>query len=197
MERQAEISRETKETKIVLNLCLDGSGETEVNTGLPFFDHVLVGFARHGFFDLQLKIDGDLQVDAHHVLEDAGIVLGAAIAKSVGDKAGVRRFGAALIPMDDALAQVALDLSGRPFLCYELKGVERLQVGGLSVRLFREFFQGLANRGAVNLHITLLAGDEPHHAVEAVFKAFGRALDAAVRIEPRNQGVPSTKGILD
>jgi len=197
MERRAEVSRQTSETRISLSLVIDGTGETEVKTGLPFLDHMLIGFARHGFFNLRFLAEGDLQVDAHHVMEDAGIVLGQGMREALGDKAGLKRFGAALIPMDDALAQVALDLSGRSYLSYDLKGVEMLQVGHLNVRLFRDFFQGLVNTAGMNLHVELLAGDEPHHAMEAVFKALGRALDAAVRSDQRVQDVPSSKGVLD
>ncbi len=197
MERRAEVSRQTSETRISLSLVIDGTGETEVKTGLPFLDHMLIGFARHGFFNLRFLAEGDLQVDAHHVMEDAGIVLGQGVREALGDKAGLKRFGAALIPMDDALAQVALDLSGRSYLSYDLKGVEMLQVGHLNVRLFRDFFQGLVNTAGMNLHVELLAGDEPHHAMEAVFKALGRALDAAVRSDQRVQDVPSSKGVLD
>ncbi len=196
MLRQAELTRRTKETEIAATLVLDGSGQIEVDSGVPFFDHMLTGFARHGFFDLHFKAEGDLQVDAHHLMEDAGIVLGQVVREAVGDKAGITRFGAALIPMDDALAQVALDLSGRPFLRYELPTLRSSQVGNLSLHLFREFFQALVNSGGINLHVDLLAGEEPHHAMEAIFKALGRALDAAVRIDDRNRGIPSTKGVL-
>ncbi len=197
MDRTAEKVRKTAETSISLYLCLDGTGETEIDTGLPFFDHMLTGFSRHGFFDLRVAGEGDLRVDAHHLIEDTGIVMGGAISEALGDRKSIKRFGAALIPMDDALAQAALDLSGRPFLRYVLNEVDRSQVGNLNVRLFKEFFQGLVNAAGMNLHIELLAGEEPHHAIEAVFKAFGRALDMAVNIDSRTQDVPSSKGVLD
>jgi len=197
MNRKASEERKTKETDIKLSLDIDGSGETSISSGIPFFDHMLTGFARHGFFDLIFRAEGDLSTDPHHLIEDSGIVLGQAIKKCVGDRTNVNRFGAALIPMDDALAQVALDLSGRAYLAYEVKGLSFSHIGNLNIHLFREFYQALVNSAGINLHISLLAGDEPHHAMEAIFKAFGRALDNAVRREERNQNVPSTKGILE
>ena len=193
--RQSTIQRTTKETDITVILDLDGSGASSVTTGLPFMDHMLTAFARHGYFDLTVKAAGDLQVDAHHTLEDLGLVLGEAIRQAVGAKKGIRRFGTAFVPMDEALARVVLDLSGRPFLGYRVKN-EAQNVGGFNPRLIREFFQALANTAGLTLHIDLLAGEEVHHICEAVFKAFGRALDDATRMEPRCPDVPSTKGTL-
>jgi len=193
--RQSAIQRTTRETAISVDLVLDGSGQSSVATGLPFMDHMLTAFARHGYFDLTVKANGDLQVDAHHTLEDLGLVLGEALREAVGIKKGIRRFGSAFVPMDDALARVVIDLSGRPYLGYRVK-TEAREVGGFHTRLIREFFQALANTAGVTIHIDLLAGEEVHHVFEAVFKAFGRALDDATRAEPRCQDVPSTKGTL-
>ena len=193
---QAECKRTTKETDIAVTLVLDGSGQADVTTGVPFMDHMLDAFARHGFFDLRVAARGDLQVDAHHTLEDLGLVLGDAIRQAAGDKTGLTRFGSAEVPMDEALARVVLDLSGRPCLAWRVRHDSR-QVGGLDARLFREFFQALANSAGMTLHVDLLAGEELHHCYEAVFKAFGRALDRATRPEPRAAGrIPSTKGRL-
>jgi imidazoleglycerol-phosphate dehydratase len=196
MKRQADIERKTKETDIRLQFELDGKQPVCVETGLPFFDHMLEAFARHGRFGLQLNAVGDLQVDAHHTMEDIGLVLGDALREALGDKSGIVRFGTAYVPMDEALARVSLDLSGRPCLAYRLES-PAVEVGGFHSRLFREFFQAFVNRGGVTLHIDLLAGEEVHHAFEAVFKAFGRALDQATALDPRSTGVPSTKGVLD
>ena len=195
MQRTAEIERATKETNIALTLVLDGTGKASVETGVPFLDHMLASFARHGRFDLTVSAKGDLQVDAHHTIEDIGLVLGQAVKEALGDKSGIERYGYALIPMDDALARVALDLSGRPFLGYRVK-LRSVEVGGFQARLFREFFQALANTGAITLHIDLLAGEETHHIFEAIFKGFSKALSQAVRIDPARLGVPSTKGVL-
>ena len=195
MDRQADIRRETRETNIELGLMLDG-GDVSIETGLPFLDHMLEAFARHGRFGLRVVAKGDLQVDAHHTIEDLGLVLGDALRQALGDKAGITRFGTAYVPMDEALARVCIDLSGRPHLGYRVAS-PAVEVGGFHSRLFVEFFQAFANRGGVTLHIDLLAGEEVHHAFEAVFKAFGRALDQATSLDPRTTGVPSTKGVLD
>lgn len=193
--RQSEVQRQTKETDITVALALDGAGRAQVGTGLPFMDHMLQALARHGYFDLTVRAAGDLQVDAHHTLEDLGLVLGQAIREAVGDKAGIRRFGTAFVPMDEALARVVIDLSGRPSLGFRVQH-ESQTVGGFGTRLIREFFQGLTNAAGMTLHIDLLAGEEVHHIYEAIFKAFGRALDEATAREPRCVGVPSTKGAL-
>jgi imidazoleglycerol-phosphate dehydratase len=174
---------------------VDGSGASTVKTGVPFLDHMLDAMARHGYFDLVVQAKGDLAVDAHHTIEDVGLALGQAIRKALGERQGIQRFGAACIPMDDALARVVLDLSGRPCLAYRVRH-EGCTVGGFDARLLREFFQALVNTGGITLHIDLLAGEEIHHIYEAVFKAFGRALAAATQRDPRCQGVPSTKGVL-
>ena len=193
--RQCEVRRSTNETKIALDLVLDGTGIAVVETGIPFMDHMLTAFARHGYFDLRVKATGDLEVDAHHTIEDLGIVLGQAIREALGDKAGIARYGTAYVPMDEALARVVVDLAGRPGLGFRVRQVSST-VGGFDVRLIREFFQALVNAGGITLHLDLIAGEEAHHIYEAVVKAFGRALDAATALEPRCQGVPSTKGSL-
>jgi len=195
MKRQADIERETRETRIRLGLTLDGTGEARIDTGLPFVDHMLCAWARHGHFDLTIAARGDLEVDAHHTMEDLGLALGQAIRQALNDKAGIVRFGCAYVPMDESLVRVVVDLSGRPYLAY--RGVpETATVGGFPARLFREFFQAVVNTAGVTLHIDVLAGEEAHHVFEAVFKACGRALDQAVRLDARTQGVPSTKGVL-
>jgi len=193
--RQCKVRRSTKETTIAVDLVLDGTGIAAVETGIPFMDHMLAAFARHGYFDLRVKATGDLEVDAHHTIEDLGLVLGQAIREALGDKAGIARYGTAYVPMDEALARVAVDLAGRPGLGFRVRQVSAT-VGGFDVRLIREFFQALVNAGGITLHLDLIAGEEAHHIYEAVFKAFGRALDAATALEPRCQGVPSTKGSL-
>jgi len=193
--RKSEVARTTKETDISVAFGLDGSGKAEVSTGVPFMDHMLTAFARHGYFDLRVQARGDLQVDAHHTMEDLGLTLGQALREALGDKAGIRRFGATCVPMDDALARAVVDLSGRPYLGYRIR-CEARTAGGIDVRLFQEFFQALVNTAGITVHLDLLAGEEVHHSLEAAFKAFGRALDTAVQAEPRCSGVPSTKGVL-
>lgn len=193
--RQADVRRTTRETDIAVKLALDGAGKAAVATGVPFMDHMLGAFARHGYFDLTVKAKGDLEIDAHHTLEDLGLVLGQALKDALGDKAGITRFGAACVPMDDALARAVLDLSGRPYLAWRVKPAAGT-AGGVDVRLFREFFQALVNTAGLTLHVDLEAGEEIHHILEAVFKAFGRALAQAVARDPRCTGVPSTKGSL-
>ncbi len=195
-ERAATVTRNTSETQIELSLELDGTGEHEFSTGLPFFDHMLAQVARHGAFDLRIRAVGDLEVDAHHTVEDVGIVLGQAFARAVGDKKGIVRYGHAYVPLDEALSRVVVDLSGRPGLTYEV-AYTRARVGDFDVDLLREFFQGFVNHAQVTLHIDNLRGDNAHHQAETVFKAFGRALRVAIAADPRMAGtVPSTKGAL-
>ena len=194
--RQAQLTRETRETSIKLAINIDGSGKSQISTGIGFLDHMLELFAKHGFFDLTIEEKGDLHVDYHHSMEDLGLALGAAIAKALGDKAAIRRYGSCLLPMDEALAEVALDLSGRPYLVYDVV-TPAPQVGDIDVRLFHEFFQALCVKAGLNMHIRLLAGEETHHVLEAIFKAFAKALDQATTFDSRVQGVLSTKGCLD
>lgn len=196
MARNAEIKRTTKETDIRLILQLDGNGNVSVDTGIGFFDHMLEGFARHGFFDLECKVKGDLEVDGHHTVEDTGIVLGNAIRTAVGDKKGIKRYGYFILPMDDALALCAVDLCGRPYLDFQCSfPTER--VGYLDTELVREFFYAVSYSAGMNLHIRMLAGTNSHHMTEAMFKAFAKALDMAVSPEPRTTEVLSTKGSLE
>lgn len=195
MSRSAVINRTTKETDIELILNLDGSGRAEIDTGIGFFDHMLSGFSRHGFFDLTCKVAGDLQVDGHHTVEDTGIVLGQAIKESIGDKKGIKRYGSFILPMDDALALCAVDLCGRPYFSYECEfSTER--VGYLETELVREFFYAVSYSAAMNLHIKMLSGINNHHMIEAMFKSFAKALDEAVKIDERITDVLSTKGTL-
>lgn len=195
MNRTAEITRTTKETDITLKLDLDGSGTADISTGIGFFDHMLEGFSRHGFFDLSCKVQGDLHVDGHHTVEDTGIVLGKAVAQAVGDKKGIRRYGSFILPMDDALALCAVDLCGRPYLNFDCTfPVER--VGTLDTELVREFFYAVSYSAGMNLHIKMLDGLNAHHMIEASFKAFAKALDQAVSFDPRITDVLSTKGSL-
>src|SRR5690348_4445485 len=194
--RKAEVVRNTKETQIRLRLDLDGRGNARLATGLPFLEHMLDQVARHGLIDLEIDAKGDLHIDAHHTVEDIGITLGQALAKALGDKAGLRRFGHAYVPLDEALSRVVLDLSGRPGLEYHVKFTRAL-IGEFDVDLVHEFFQGFVNHAGATLHIDNLRGDNAHHQCETVFKAFARALRMAVEADPRAQGsVPSTKGSL-
>lgn len=193
--RIAKITRKTKETDISVTINLDGSGNSEISTGIGFFDHMLEGFAKHGFFDLKCNVKGDLQVDGHHTVEDAGIVLGQAIAKAVGDKKGISRYGFFLLPMDDALALCAVDFCGRPYLNFDCNfPTER--VGELDTELVREFFYAVSYSAGINLHIKMLDGINSHHMSEAAFKAFAKALEQAVGFDPRVTDVLSTKGTL-
>ncbi len=195
MARIAKLKRTTKETDISIALNLDGNGTASVDTGIGFFDHMLDGFTKHGFFDLDCKVKGDLQVDGHHTVEDTGIVLGNCIKQAVGDKKGIRRYGYFILPMDDALALCAVDLCGRPYLNFECDfPTER--VGYLDTELVREFFYAVSYTAGMNLHIKMLAGTNSHHMIEAIFKAFAKALDMAVSEEPRTTEVLSTKGSL-
>lgn len=194
-QRKAECSRKTKETNIALSINLDGRGKNQIDTGIAFFDHMLDGFARHGLFDLEVKVTGDLEVDCHHTVEDTGIVLGQAILKALGEKAGIRRYGHFLLPMDEVLALCAIDLSGRPYLKYDAEfTVPRL--GGLDTEMIKEFFYAVSYSAQMNLHLKILDAGNNHHMAEALFKAFGKALDAAVMEEPRIKDVWSTKGTL-
>lgn len=193
--RTAEIKRNTKETDISVKLTLDGTGTSEISTGIGFFDHMLEGFARHGLFDLKCSVKGDLQVDGHHTIEDTGIVLGQAIAKAVGDKKGISRYGSFILPMDDALALCAVDLCGRPYLNFDCTfPTER--VGELETELVREFFYAVSYSAGMNIHIKMLDGLNSHHMIEAIFKAFAKALDQAVSYDSRIADVLSTKGTL-
>ena len=194
-DRIATITRTTKETDISLTLNVDGSGQAEIDTGIGFFDHMLDGFARHGLFDLQVKIKGDLQVDTHHTIEDTGIVLGNAIAQAVGDKAGIVRYGSRILPMDEALILCALDLCGRPYLVYDLR-LDREKVGEMETEMVREFFYAVSYGAAMNLHLKQLEGSNNHHIIEGAFKAFAKALDEATGRDGRISGVLSTKGSL-
>ncbi len=195
MTRTATIERKTKETDIRIALTLDGKGESEISTGIGFFDHMLEGFARHGFFDLDCHVDGDLHIDGHHTVEDTGIVLGQAIQKAVGDKKGIRRYGYFVLPMDDVLVLCAVDLCGRPYLNFDAS-FQAERVGGLDTELVREFFYAVSYSAGMNLHLKVLDGTNAHHMTEAMFKAFAKALDAAVGPEPRASDVLSTKGTL-
>ena len=196
MTRKASITRKTKETDINITLNLDGSGITAINTGIPFMDHMLNLMAAHGFMDMQLKASGDTEIDYHHTIEDLGICLGQAVRKALGQKQGINRYGYAIVPMDEALARVIIDISNRPFLAYRVS-IKETMTGNFDISLVQEFFRALVNDAGITLHIDLLSGKDAHHVSEAIFKAFGRALDFAVRIEKRLSGsVPSTKGTL-
>ncbi|RTL55006.1 MAG: imidazoleglycerol-phosphate dehydratase HisB [Rhodocyclaceae bacterium] len=193
--RQAEISRNTLETQISVRLNLDGSGKSDLASGVGFLDHMLDQIARHGMIDLEVKATGDLHIDAHHTVEDIGITMGQALAKALGDKKGLLRYGHAYVPLDEALSRVVVDLSGRPGLDFNVP-FTRAAIGEFDVDLVREFFQGLVNHAAITVHIDNLKGDNAHHQAETVFKAFGRALRMAVTADPRSSGIPSTKGTL-
>lgn len=195
MGRCSTITRNTKETKITVTLELDGSGKADLKTGIGFFDHMMEGFARHGFFDMILLIDGDQEVDNHHSVEDAGIVLGQAIRKAVGDKVGMKRYGSCILPMDETLCMCAIDLCNRPYFAFDYEfTVER--VGELETELIREFFYAISYSAGMNLHIRILDGMNQHHIIEAMFKAFARALDEATQLDPRLTEVLSTKGSI-
>lgn len=193
--RNAEVIRTTKETDIRVAINLDGEGKSVIDTGIPFMDHMLTLFAKHGLFDLEVSAKGDLEIDGHHTMEDMGLALGEAIVKALGDKYGIRRYGNFTLPMDETLAQVALDLSGRPYLVYR-PGDPKDYIKDLDTALFREFFIALSNKAGMNLHIRILESGETHHIFEAIFKCFARALAQAVEVDPRVKGVPSTKGSL-
>ena len=193
--RKATVSRQTKETKVEISLDLDGTGESRIQTGIGFFDHMLTLMARHGLFTLEIEAAGDLEVDSHHTVEDVGIVLGQAIAKAAGEKYGIRRYGQIYVPMDEALALVVLDFSGRSYLAFEAE-LGQGRVGGLDVEMVEEFLRALSDNAGITLHVRMLAGKNRHHMIEAIFKALGRAMAAALEIDPRVTGVPSSKGSL-
>ncbi|MHB1464306.1 MAG: imidazoleglycerol-phosphate dehydratase HisB [Thermoleophilia bacterium] len=195
MSRQATIERATSETEIDVNLTLDGVGDSKVSTGVGFFDHMLTLFAKHGLFDLKINAKGDLEVDGHHTVEDVGICLGQAFDKALGNREGIVRYGFVIVPMDEALATVSIDISGRPFLAYNLD-LSASQVGGFDTDLPHEFFQAFVNNAGITLHVRMQAGTNPHHIIEAVFKGFGKAMDQATRVDPRITGVHSTKGVI-
>ena len=194
-ERIAQIQRKTKETDIQVNLNLDGSGNSVINTGIGFFNHMLEGFSKHGFFDLNLNCEGDLAVDCHHTIEDCGIVLGNAIREALGDKSGIKRFGSCILPMDESLVLCAIDLSGRPYLVFDGKFTTE-KIGYMDTEMVKEFFYAISYSAGMNLHIKVLTPGNNHHMAEAMFKAFARALDEAVSHDPRVQGILSTKGSL-
>ena len=194
-ERVATICRTTKETKIELTLNLDGTGKTQINTGLGFLDHMLNSFARHGLFDLSVSVDGDLEVDCHHTIEDTGIVLGQAIAKAVGEKKSMQRYGSIILPMDETLILCAIDLSGRPYLVFDANFTTD-RVGNYDTEMVKEFFYAVSYSSGMNLHIRQLAGENNHHIIEGIYKAFAKALDQATRIDSRIVDVLSTKGSL-
>jgi imidazoleglycerol-phosphate dehydratase len=196
MSRTGEATRKTGETDIRVRVTLDGAGRAEVRTGIGFFDHMLEALARHSLYDLQVAAQGDLHVDAHHTVEDVGIVLGQAIARALGDRVGIRRYGEATVPLDDALARVVVDVSGRPFVAYHAEPPNWQKVGDYDVALTPEFFRALAVHAGLTIHVDLLRGQNAHHVVEAVFKAAARAMGQATRRDARVQGVPSTKGSL-
>lgn len=195
MARTAVIERITKETKIRLDLNLDGRGKTDIVTGVGFFDHMLDGFARHGLFDLAVNVDGDLEVDDHHTIEDTGIVLGTAIKEAVGDKVGIRRFGSCILPMDETLVLCAIDLSGRPYLSWDAEFAAD-RVGDMSTEMVKEFFYAISYTCGMNLHMKVLTPGNTHHMIEAMFKSFAKALDSAISYDERITDVLSTKGSL-
>ena len=194
--RSAVMKRKTKETEIALEFTLDGTGKSQIETGIGFFDHMLDSFCRHGFFDMKLSVKGDLDVDSHHTVEDTGIVLGQAIKSALGDKQGISRYGSFLLPMDETLVLCAIDLSGRPYLVFDEEyTVDR--IGSMDTELVKEFFYAISYSAGMNLHIRKISGVNNHHIMEATFKAFAKALDAACRVDERVQGVLSTKGTMD
>lgn len=195
-QRCARIERQTAETRIELSLCLDGSGQVDIVTGVPFMDHMLCLLAGHGFFDLQVRASGDTAVDDHHTVEDLGICLGEAFRQALGDKKGIRRYGQCQLPMHEALAELVLDFSGRPYLVYNVE-LPKAKVGTFDIELVEEFLVAFCNHAGVNLHVNLAYGRNLHHIIEAIFKGLGRALDAATGFDPRIQGVLSTKGRLE
>lgn len=193
--REARVERTTRETRIAARLRIDGTGDANVDTGVPFLDHMLESFARHGFFDLELKARGDLAVDQHHTVEDVGIVLGQAFRQALGDRAGIRRFGEATCPLDEALVSVVVDISGRPFLVYDAV-IPQARVGDFDTELIHDFLLAFSNQAALNLHVKALSGRNGHHVIEAMFKAMARAMDQATQVDPRVRGPLSTKGVL-
>jgi len=195
MQRTAEVKRRTKETDIQITLNLDGKGVSSIDTSIPFLDHMFELMAAHGFLDLTVRAKGDTEVDYHHTIEDLGICLGQAISEALGEKKAIKRYGQAIVPMDEALAQVVIDISNRPYLSYKVT-LNTSLTGHFDVGILSEFFRALANHAGLTMHIELVSGDDPHHSAEAIFKAFARALDEASQSEERLEGVPSTKGLL-
>lgn len=193
--RVAEVTRKTQETDIKVLLNLDGSGDSNITTGIGFFDHMLQGFTKHGFYDMDVTVNGDLNVDGHHTVEDTGIVLGQAISKALGDKKGIKRYGSMILPMDETLVMCAIDLCGRPYFVMDAEFTAPM-VGDFDTQLVKEFFYAVSYSAAMNLHIKVLNGSNDHHKIEAIFKAFAKALDEASMIDPRIEGVLSTKGAL-
>lgn len=195
MERRSSIERTTFETDIQMELFIDGEGKSDIDTGIPFLDHMLILFSKHGLFDLKVKVKGDIEVDCHHTIEDVGIVLGQCIAQALGDKKSIKRYGHILLPMDETLILCALDISGRPYLAFD--GIFTVPaVGGYDTEMVEEFFRAVCTGSGINMHLKIMAGKNNHHMIEALYKAFGRALDAATQIDQRVKGVPSTKGML-
>jgi len=194
MKRKATIERKTKETDIRISLDLDGTGKHSIKTSVPFMDHMFSHIARHGFFDLAIKAKGDIEIDDHHTVEDLGIVFGQALKKALGDSRGIRRYGEATVPTDETLAQVVMDLSGRPYLVYQLDLPKKYKLKNFDPGLAEDFFRSVSNHSGMNLHIRILYGRDVHHMLEGIFKAFGRALDQATGLDPRIKGVLSTKG---
>jgi imidazoleglycerol-phosphate dehydratase len=196
VKRNAKIVRKTKETDIAVELALDGSGQSQIKTGIPFMDHMLSLMAAHGFLDLTISATGDTEIDDHHTVEDLGICIGKAINEALGKREGIRRYGQAVIPMDEALARSVIDICNRPYMAYRVP-LKESKTGSFNVQLIKEFFRALVQNSGITLHIDLLSGEDAHHVAESIFKSFGRALDRAISIEPRLGGsVPSTKGIL-
>lgn len=193
--RQAKVNRDTKETQITIDFNIDGEGKADIDTGIGFFDHMLNGFTKHGFFDMVCKAKGDLEVDAHHTIEDTGIVLGAAIKEAIGKKEGIKRFGYFIIPMDDALVLCSIDLGGRPYLGFDYTFPTE-KVGDVDTELFKEFFYAVSYSAMMNIHFKVFSGNNSHHIAEAMFKAFGKALDDATSKDARIKGVQSTKGVI-
>lgn len=195
MNREATVERNTKETQIQLTYRVDGTGKADIRSGVGFFDHMLDGFTRHGLFDLQLRVNGDLQVDDHHTIEDTGIVLGTAIKEAIGDKKGIRRYGSCILPMDETLVLCAVDLSGRPYFVFD-GAFSADKMGDMSTQMVREFFYAISYTAGMNLHLKVLSGGNDHHIAEAMFKSFAKALDQATMFDPRITDVLSTKGTL-
>ncbi|HHX61939.1 MAG TPA: imidazoleglycerol-phosphate dehydratase HisB [Epulopiscium sp.] len=195
MERKSSVARTTFETDIKMELLIGGRGKSDIDTRIPFLDHMLILFSKHGLFDLTVKVNGDIEVDCHHTIEDTGIVLGQCIAKALGDKKGIRRYGDIMLPMDETLILCALDISGRPYLAFD--GAFTVPaVGGYDTEMVEEFFRAVCLGAGINMHIKIMAGKNNHHMIEGIYKAFGRALDVATTLDPRVEGVPSTKGML-
>ena len=195
VDRCAALERKTRETEIQVELALDGGGRAEISTGVPFLNHMLDSFARHGFFDLKVQAAGDIEIDDHHTVEDVGIVLGRAFKQALGDRSGIKRFGSATVPLDEALCTTVVDISGRSYLAYNVK-IKQERVGGFQTELVHDFLKALSDETQMNLHVTMHSGRNPHHIIETIFKSLAKAMDQATAVEPRLQGVLSTKGTL-